>query len=123
MQDFLNSAGGEVVPANITYADLTGDGSDEAIVPVGSGGEGGNIAVFVFGYGEGGLAALLRAEPQNESIQAEVVDGQLVTTEPVYGPDDPLCCPSELRNVTYGWNGTDLLQTSEETVPAGEAGG
>lgn len=119
MQEYLSTAGGEVDVEAITYADLTQDGVEEAIVPVSSGGEGGNTAIFVFGYGAGGLAAILRVQPAYEhSIQSEVVGGQLVTTEPVFGANDPLCCPSELRKITYGWNGTELAQVGAETVPA-----
>lgn len=122
MERYLNGAGGEIDPTAIIYGDLTGDGVEEAVVPVGSGGEGGNIAIFVFGYGAGGLAALIRMLPQGSSIQAEIEDGQVVTTEPVFGASDPLCCPSELRKNTYGWNGTDMAQTGSETVPATPSG-
>jgi hypothetical protein len=122
MQDFLNSAGGEIDPTAITYGDLTGDGVEEAVVPVSSGGQGGSIAIFVFGYGQGGLTALLRLLPQAKSIQAQIENGQLVTIEPEFGASDPLCCPSELRKSTYGWNGTDLVRTNAETVPATPSG-
>ena len=121
LREFLNSAGGEVMPDAITYADLTGDGSEEVVVPVSSGGEGGDIAVFVFGYGAAGLQELLRVLPENRSLRAEAIDDTLTITEPVFAPGDPLGRPSELRKTTYEWNGSALVVASQETVPAEES--
>ena len=121
LREFLNSAGGEVVPDAIMYADLTGDRAEEAVVSVSSGGEGGDIAIFVFGYGPTGLQELLRVLPENRSLRADVIDDTLTVTEPVFGPDDPLCCPSKLRKTTYEWNGSKLVVATQETVPAEES--
>src|SRR3989304_5033614 len=41
---------GEVVPAEVLFADLTEDGREEAVVPIFSGGTGGHLAYAVFGY-------------------------------------------------------------------------
>jgi hypothetical protein len=122
IQGYLDSAGGDIDPSTIIYGDLTGDGVEDAVVPVSSGGEGGPTAIYVFAYGEGGLAALLQVKPQGKSIQAAIENGKLVTTEPVFEANDPLCCPSKLLRKTYGWNGTDMTQTDSETVPATTAG-
>lgn len=116
LRDFLASAGGEVDPDRNIYVDLTGDGVDEAVVPVSSGGEGGDIAVFVFGYGADGLQLLLQAESRR--ISAAVEGGQLVTAEPVYGPGDPFGDPSQLLRRYYRWNGNELEIEREEQVPA-----
>ncbi len=114
LKDFLATAGGEVRPEAIMYVDLTDDGLEDAVVPVSSGGEGGDIAVFVYGYVSGSLQELLMAQPEDtRSIDVDVEDGQLVTTEGVYGPDDPLCCPSQLRHRFYRWDGTALVVDSE----------
>jgi hypothetical protein len=114
LQDFLTSSGGELLLETITYADLTGDSAEEAVVPVSSGGEGGDIAVFVYGYVDGAITELLRALPEEASnIVAGVENGQLLTTEPVYGPGDPLCCPSQLRHRSYRWDGSALIMDSE----------
>jgi hypothetical protein len=109
LSDFLATAGGEVQPDAIVYADLTNDGAEDAVVPVSSGGEGGDIAVFVYGYVNGTLTELLKAEPQDTSIDADVENGQLVTTQGIYGPDDALCCPSTIRHTSYMWDGTALV--------------
>ena len=114
LQDFL-AAGGEVDASRIIYVDLTEDGVDDAIVPISSGGTGGDLAVVVLGYGPVGLGELLRAVPTSRRIRATVEEGQLVTTEGVYGPNDALCCPSQILTTWYGWDGSALVVEREET--------
>jgi len=119
LSEFLAGTNAQVDPGRIIYADLTGSGGEEAVVPVSSGGEGGDIAIFVYGYGEdGSLQELLREVPSESSITAEVQDGQLVTTQGAYAPGDPLCCPSELLVRYYEWGGTALVVEREEQIPA-----
>lgn len=122
LRDFINTAGGEVDTARITYLDLTEDAIDDAIVPISSGGEGGDIAVFVFGYQDGALTELLHVNASDSSLVADTQDGALRITEPVYAEGDPLCCPSQLRRTTYLWDGARLSQVSDELVPTEEAG-
>jgi len=118
LQEFVNASGGAADMARTGYADLTEDGVDDAVVPVSSGGEGGDIAVFVFGYQDGELTELLRVMPEDSSLHAETVDGALTITEPVFAEGDPLCCPSQLRRTTYRWDGSELSLADDETVPA-----
>jgi hypothetical protein len=122
LRDFLASAGGEVQPDAIVYVDLTGDGTEDAVVPVSSGGEGGDIAVFVYGYVSGSLIELLKALPEEaSSIDADVENGQLVTTEGIYATDDPLCCPSTLRHRFYRWDGAALVADRDEVEDQGKS--
>ncbi len=116
--EFLGTTGGAVDADRILYADLTGDGNDEAVVPVSSGGEGGDIAVFVIGYVNGGLEALLLAQPAESSMTAAIENGQLVTAEGVGAPGDPFGFPSQLLRRYYTWNGDALVVEREEQVPA-----
>lgn len=118
LSEFIAQTGGVVDTSRILYEDLTGSGADEAIVPVSSGGEGGDIAIFVFGFGDSGIEELLREVPSDSSIQASVEDGQLVTTQGAFAPGDPLCCPSEVLHRYYAWDGTKLVVDREEQVPA-----
>ena len=108
--------GGEVVPAEVIFADLTGDGSDEAVVPISSGGSGGHLAFAVFGYRDGELTALLTVRPESGRVAASVEEGLLKQTQPVYGPEDPLCCPGQLQNTYYRWDGRELVVDRAETV-------
>ena len=120
LREFLSASGGQVDPQSIIYADITGDQEADAIVPVSSGGEGGNIALFIYSYQPSGIEQLLQYTPEMR-LQPSVEDGQLTITEPVSAPGDPLCCPSELKKTTYRWDGSKLVVTEERTVPA--AGG
>jgi hypothetical protein len=113
LSNFLATAGGEVQPDAIIYADLTEDGMEDAVVPVSSGGEGGDIAVFVYGYVDDALSELLMAQAEDTSIEAIVEDGHLVTTEGIFAEGDPMCCPSTIRHKTYAWNGTALVVESQ----------
>ena len=116
VQEFISQNGGEVDPAEITLADLTGDGAQEVIVPVTAGGTLGNIAIFVYSADQ--LNELLRELPPQEArgghIRAEVESGQLSISWPVYGPDDPNSSPSGgLRVRTYRWDGNALILDGE----------
>ena len=118
LSEFLLTTGGVTDPTRIIYGDITGSGAEEAVVPVSSGGEGGDIAVFVFGYLNGKIVELLRAEPAETSIVASIQDGQLVTTEGIFAPGDPINFPSELLHRYYRWDGAALVIDREEQEPA-----
>jgi len=120
VEELVADSGGRVLPQEIIFADLTGDGADEAVVPVSSGGSGGNVAYAVFGYRGGDLKELLVVKPEAGRVTVAVEDGMLVETQPVYAPEDPLCCPSQLRHTYYRWDGSELVVDHEktETVPS-----
>jgi hypothetical protein len=115
VRERLESIGGQLVREDIQYADLTVDGEEEAIVPLFSGGTAGNIALWVYGYVDDRLEVLL-SRPQAYKIFARVEDGTVVLVEPVYGPNDPNCCPSQLTNTYYEWDGSELALVREETI-------
>ena len=115
VQDLLELTGGRLLPQEIIFADLTGDGSDEAVVPISSGGTGGNIAYAVFGYRGGSLQELLVANPAAGRVMISIEDGMLVDTQPVYAPEDPLCCPSQLQHTYYRWDGSRFVVDHQET--------
>lgn len=116
---YVSSAGGEPDPTRTLYGDLTGDGVDEAVLPISSGGTLGDLAQFVYGYVDGEVTLLLRALPQDpqSGISAEIEDGRLVTTEALYDEDDPRAEPNELRTVTYRWDGSSLVIDDETIEP------
>lgn len=119
---FLARAGGEVSDDAIIFADLTGDGEEEAVVPVSSGGTAGDIAYFVYTIRGGELELLLSVVPEAGRVQVELdAEGQLVDREPVYGPDDPECCPSQVRTRVYEWDGARLRVASEREEPSSGA--
>ena len=100
----------------VAYADLTGDGKDELIVPLSSGGSAGDVAVAVYGFdAHGALTRLLWREGQH--LRVAVKDGALQLTEPVYGPNDPNCCPSAHQVTVLKWDGKAFAQLSQATAP------
>ncbi len=123
VQAVMASTGGQYLPNEATYADVTGDGIDEAVVPIDSGGTLGDIAFLVLTPSGSGPKTLLKVTPETGSggLAVAVVGDQIVMTQPVYGPEDPNCCPGALRKTTYVWNGTSLAVESvtTETNPTG----
>jgi hypothetical protein len=115
VEDLLAESGGRLLPQEIIFADLTGDGAEEAVVPISSGGTGGNVAYAVFGYRGGDLEEFLVVRPEAGRVMVSVEGGVLVETQPVYAPEDPLCCPSQLRHTYYRWDGSELVVDHEET--------
>ena len=108
---------GEVDPATIIYSDLTGDGREEAVVPISSGGTAGNPAFIVVGYRDGRLVGLLTEVPGEGSVQVQVVNKQLVESVPVYSTGDLPGFPSEIKNIYYAWNGSGFVVAKQQTVP------
>lgn len=115
----VTDTGGEIVQANVLYADLTEDSIEEALVPLASGGTSGMVA-FVVLTPEGDGARVLLTETAGVNGLAVGVndDGTLEMVEPVPGVDDPECCPSMLRRTTYAWNGEALAIADVTTEQA-----
>jgi hypothetical protein len=123
VRELLQETEGEYVQENVIYADVTDDGVDDAIVPISSGGTLGNVAFVVLTPTDNGTEALLRELPsESGGLAINVVDGKIVVLQPVYGPDDPECCPSMLRQTTYAWNGAAIALEDVKTIenPGGE---
>jgi hypothetical protein len=110
----INRAGGGEVNANrIVYEDLTGDGREEAVVVVESGGTAGDLAVAVYRLTAEGAALVLF---ERLGGRVEVRLGLVVTQEGVYADDDARCCPSRLRERAYGWRDSAFTLISEQVV-------
>lgn len=123
VQVLLAETGAAFDRADVLYADLTEDGVEEAIVPLTSRGTLGDVAFIVLTPDGDGTATLLSENPDaGLGLSLEVRDGKLVSTEPVPGPDDPECCPSMLRETTYGWNGSALALEGVKTIPNPDGG-
>ncbi|MBF6600896.1 MAG: hypothetical protein IVW36_10350 [Dehalococcoidia bacterium] len=124
VQTLVAGTGGAFVASQVIYGDLTGDGIDEAVVPLASGGTMGNIAYVVLTPSGSGVSALPlpKGDASSGGVAVSVVGGKLVDTRPQYGPNDPNCCPSMLRKTTYGWDGGKFVVASTETVTNPDAG-
>lgn len=110
---------GAVDSPAVLYADLTGDLREEAVVPVSSQGTLGNIGYLVYTLADGDPEVILTRTVDRSSasgLQMAVEDGVLMETRGVYGPDDPFCCPSQLRQTTFQWDGSRLQVETEQLV-------
>ena len=96
---------GGFVSRDVLFADLTGEGKDDAVVTVDSGGSAGVVAVYVFSAGSG---RDLRVVYRNQRLYrgaAQLNPGPaLVYVLPQYADGDELCCPSAYRQTELKWS-------------------
>lgn len=120
LHDMIAQLGsGAVESGAVVYTDLTGDQREEAIVPVTSQGTLGNIGYVVFTLQSGKPAVVLTRTVDRSAasgLQMSIEDGVLLETRGVFGPDDPFCCPSQLRETTFRWDGSQLQVQDEVLV-------
>jgi len=107
------------VDPDVTFAELTGDGRQDAIVRVDSGGAAGAIAVFVFSAdGASKLRPVYRNQRLFRALTA--TSGATVTVRtPRYGAGDELCCPPSLLERTLTWSARShrMVLRGTRTVP------
>lgn len=109
------AGGGEVPVGRIVFLDLIGnDDVEEAVVVVESGGTLGDLGAGVF--------ALIEGQP--ELVQFIATAGRIelrldlvVSIEGVWGDDDAQCCPSQLRETSYQWDGARFAAITEQVIP------
>jgi hypothetical protein len=102
-------SGAVFVGARPVFADLTGDGKDDAIVLVESAGAAGAIAAYVFSTdgSPGGDSAPLRMVFRSQSLyraQARARTGALIVDTPLYARGDDVCCPGKMQQREYTWS-------------------
>lgn len=118
----VESGGARLDPRLLIYADVTGDGNEDAIVPISLGGKS-NITAFVVLTPDVASRTHVRAiftEPGTgvrRGIALRVENGKLIETQGLPGLDDPECCPSMLKVITFDWNGTMLVAGDTKTIP------
>lgn len=110
--------GGEIDPNRIQYVDLTRDGTDDAFVPVESGGTAGDVgaALLTVEEGQPRVAGYIETGGRVEIRFPEVGGGIVVTTEGVWEPGDAECCASQLRESTYEYEGGEFVLKDEQVV-------
>ena len=101
--DLLRHGGGFVANP-VRFADLTGDGKEDAVVQVDSGGARGVVALFVFSSDvTGELHAIYRNQRLARGSAALAKSGLSYRTA-VYADGDELCCPSERATHALTWD-------------------
>lgn len=108
------AGGGEVPLERVEFHDLIGnDGIEEAVVTVESGGTLGDLGAGVF--------SLIDRRPELVQFVAtagriEVRLDLIVAIEGVWADSDPQCCPSQLRETSYQWDGARFVAITEQVV-------
>lgn len=92
------------VDEDIAFADLTGDGRQDAIIRVDDGGAAGTIAVYVYSTdGASKLRAIYRNQRLYRATTA-VQGSALLLTTPRYSAGDEVCCPAQSLQRTLTWS-------------------
>ena len=96
-------------PADMAFADLDGDGADEAAIHLFSGGTAGNTGLLVYKTGDGypRLAAFMGGY----KVWARADGRELLVTEPIYAGWEPNCCPSGYSETHYRLEAGRLVPT------------
>jgi hypothetical protein len=110
------TASGAPVLEEVTYADLDGDGAEEAVLPLFSTGAAGRYTGYMLFHEDDPGPRLLAVEG-GPNVIARVVDGTLVVTHSIYAGFEGFCCPSAGRIVTNVLTADGLMEVSEQEVP------
>lgn len=87
------------------FADLTGEGKDDAVVTVDSGGAQGIVAIYIFSAGSGKDLKIVYRNQRLYRASARINPGPaLVYVLPQYKDGDQLCCPSAYGETELKWS-------------------
>src|SRR5205814_1628637 len=113
-------AGHALVEKNrILFMDMSGEGQEEAVISLFSGGTAGNLGLLIY-TAVNNAPALVDSLPGYKIFG--VADGSaLKVTEPIYQGWEPNCCPSGLFVTRYRLQNNKLAQLSREEQPIDEA--
>ncbi len=124
LQTLAQQLAGRIDRTQIKYSDLTGDGNEDAVVPITSNGTYGTLAFVVFTERAGAPQAILTrlAGRERRGLIATFDRGQLAETSGVYGPFDANCCPGQIVKTYFRWDGQNLVfdRTDSITIPQGK---
>src|SRR3954469_14022700 len=118
----LGTGAGIVAPSS-GFVDVTGDGRQDALVLVTTGGAAGNVAMYVFStHGQSGDDTKLKVIFRLQSLYRATlrIDGTTLSVlEPRWKAGDDLCCPSKLRERDYRFvaSRTAFRRVADHDVP------
>lgn len=87
-------------PDDVMYGDLDGDGMDEAVIRIESGGTAGTIGFLLFRDGRT-MPRLMTAQ-SGYKLFPRIEQGRLLVTQPYYFGFEGNCCPSATVTEMYG---------------------
>ena len=115
----LSSGDGDVAgyPSleDIDYGDLDGDGAEEAIIPLFSGGTAGTVGLLLYREGPDRPKLILGRDGYKLGMRIE--GGRLILSEPSYVGFEPNCCPSASTIATFRLVGDRLERQTFEVEP------
>jgi hypothetical protein len=100
--------GGHAATRDVLYGDLSGDGQEEAVIPLNSGGTAGDVGLLVYGAAAG--SPTLVTTYGGYKLAARIEGGHLVVDEPLYAGWEPNCCPSGASTTRLRLQGNALAQ-------------
>jgi hypothetical protein len=109
------------VSSTPVFADLTGDGKQDAVVTVENGGAAGAVAAYVLsaeGSSGGTLSVVFRSQSLYQG-QVRVSGATLTVVTPIYARGDDVCCTREATERDYMWDAATkaFKRTAMRTVP------
>jgi hypothetical protein len=121
LRTYVSLKGGEAevsgypIYDEIDYGDVDGDGADEAVIPLFSGGTAGMVGLLLYHEAPGRPRLVLARGGYKLGMKLE--GGRLVLYEPSYVGFEPNCCPSASTVSTYRLVGDRLELQSFEVEP------
>jgi len=98
--------------------DLNHDGVKEILATMRAEGSGAYLIYCIYDYKNPEAPYLLQGDLAKGGV--EVSQDEVTTSEAIYYPDEPTCCPTRTQTRTYAWNDAEqaMIMTSEniETI-------
>jgi hypothetical protein len=107
--------GGYALVDDVIFADLDGDGAEEAIVLIDSGGTGGLLGFLL--YREADPAPKLVLARSGYKLGVTIEGNRAVISEPNYVGFEPNCCPSSITRTSTTLQGDQLVPVTTEVEP------
>lgn len=105
----------DTAPGDILYADLDGDGQEEAVIRTESGGTGGSFGALV--YHQASPAPQLVAIVPGYKLALQIVSGAfLAVTQPYYFASEANCCPTAAITNSYALGSAGLYPIADMAV-------
>jgi hypothetical protein len=92
---------------------LTREGTEILIVPLPSGGSGGVFTTLIFANPRTRRPNLVGKLDSTGHLGVFLSTGRINAVTPIYGPNDPQCCPSGQKTVRYRLAGAKLVKIDE----------
>ncbi|MCW5852593.1 MAG: hypothetical protein KIT87_21150 [Anaerolineae bacterium] len=102
---------GHGVTSKVLYGDISGDGREEAVISLYSGGTAGDVGLLIYREIDG-QPVLMTGLP-GYKVGATIANGELRVSQPLYGANDANCCPSGVEETAYRLQGDRLARARE----------